>query len=146
MAEAMAEADPIQRFSCPTPAPTERESAIEEAVRDVVKDADTLEQEELLKDKAQVVGTQPRQLDVREPRCGMARNADVALSGPVEGTHDMKQRGLAGAGGADDGQQLTLLDREADVAQGLHRRISWVALPDPPQLQNGAHWAGTSTT
>src|SRR5215472_4187898 len=146
MAETVTEADPVQCLPRPTPALTWREAAIEEAVCDVVEDAHALEQEELLKDETEVVGAQSGQLDVRQLRCHLASQADLALSGPVEGAHDVKQRGLAGAGGADDGEQLTLLDLEADVSQGLDRRISGVALPDPAELEYGVHWAGTSTT
>ena len=117
MTKAVAQADPLQRFARMVPALPERKATVEQAVGDIVQDADAVEQEELLKDEAEVVRAQARKLHVREAGRLLAGDPDLAPSGPVEGAHDVKQRGLAGPGRTDYGKQLTLLNGQADVAQ-----------------------------
>ena len=44
----------------------------------------------------------------------------MPLDGRVEAADEVHQRGLAGAGGAHDGDVLVVLDAQVDAAQGLH--------------------------
>ena len=49
---------------------------------------------------------------------------DFALVGPVEGAEQVQQRALAGAGGADDAEELARLDLQIEAAQ--HFRLDGV--------------------
>ena len=44
---------------------------------------------------------------------------DLAAAGGLQQVDAPQQRGLAGAGGADDGDDIALLDGEVDVPQNL---------------------------
>jgi hypothetical protein len=47
----------------------------------------------------------------------------AAAGGTIEAAQDVHQGRLAGAGGADDGQELAALDLQVDAAQGGHRHV-----------------------
>ena len=53
------------------------------------------------------------------------------LGGRVEAADEVHQRGLAGAGGAHDGDVLVMADADVDAAQGVHLLVAHlVGLPE----------------
>jgi hypothetical protein len=62
-----------------------------------------------------------------------AVEADAALLGPVQARQAVEQRGLAGAVGADDGEQLARPDLEAHRAEGPDAGEAQVQVVDPQQ-------------
>ena len=100
----------------------------EQAAGDPVADVAVLGDEEVLED-----GEAADEADVLEgaadaadralvgPQVGhvLAADADVARGRRVEAGHAVEERGLAGAVGADEADDLVLVDGEADVLQGL---------------------------
>ena len=109
---------------------------VEEAVGHVVEHALVLGQEELLEHEADPGGPQRGQLPVGEPLDVEAGDADVPGAGPVQGAHQMQQRGFARPRRAHDPHQLALLDGERDSPQGGHR---WVARVDLGHLVDLEH-------
>ena len=95
-----------------------------------------LGQEELLEDEADPRGPQRRQLTVCQ--CGDVEPRDQHPAGgrAVEGAHQMEEGRLTGPRRPDDGEQLPLVDGEADPAQSLDGRLDGVGLCDPLELQD----------
>ena len=56
--------------------------------------------------------------------------------GPVERAHQVQQRRLAGAGRADDREQLAAMDAEADAVERDHRRLGAVGLAHVVELEH----------
>src|SRR6267378_1655305 len=85
---------------------------------EVVEHAHALEERDVLKGARHAeLGHVGR----RQPRAVAALEEDAALVGMVEATDDVEQRGLAGAVGPDDGQDLAALNAQAHAAQRQQR-------------------------
>src|SRR5262249_28266272 len=68
---------------------------------------------------------------------GQPVEAHLTRRGPVEQAQDLQEGALAGAGGADDGQELPVPDAQADVSQGDHLGVpAAVGAPDELQLEH----------
>src|SRR5882672_1825365 len=92
---------------------------LEQAPRhDVVEHAHALEEGDVLEGARDA---ERRHVGRPQARAVGAGEADTALGGLVEAADDVEQRGLAGAVGADDGQDLAALDLEAHLVQ-RHQR------------------------
>src|SRR5215470_8705472 len=144
VAEPLAQADPLERADRVAAPLRGGHPAVEQALRDVVDDALVLEQEELLENEPQAAGPAGRQLAVRQSRGVPAGDPDHAGRGAFQGPGDVKQRGLPGAGRADDRDALAGLQGQAHIVQRGHRRLARVGLGDVIKLQGG-HEDGTST-
>ena len=73
------------------------------------------------------------------PRSGLPARSDRA--GAADGAGDGAQRRrLAGAVGAEDGDDLALVDVERDPVQCLHRAVARL---DLLELEQGGHWAAS---
>ena len=85
---------------------------------DIAHGGERWEQVEFLKDEADTVFAQAGALGVVQ--CGKihAVNDDAAAGGLGEATEEVKERGLSGAGGADDGDEFPAADGEGDAANG----------------------------
>ena len=75
---------------------------------------EVLEQEELLEDHAEAVRAQAGQPAVGQALDRVAGDAHRAGGRPVQAGGEIEQRGLAGAGRADDGDQLAAADGQVD--------------------------------
>ena len=88
-------------------------------------------QRRILREQVEVLENQPEVQAIaayicvaqRFPAAGikqrLAVNGDAAAVRQAKEIHAAQQRGLAASGGADDGQRLALLQREADAPQNL---------------------------
>ena len=91
-----------------------------------------------LEDEADAVAADGSEGVVVEAREVLAVEPHLAGVGAVEGSHDVEQGALAGAGGADDGDGLALADDEGGVAQDSQGRgvaLGLVRLGDAAQLE-----------
>src|SRR5580658_10375070 len=134
--KAMAHPDPFQgRLRQPT-ALGGPLAPVEQAVGDVVEHGHAVEQEELLEDEAEAPGTQARELRVGHARGVLPGDAEHAAGGSFEGTHHVQQGALARPGRADDGDELALVDPQADASQGHDRRVARILLHHVGQLKD----------
>ena len=85
-----------------------------EAERDVLVDRQVREQRVVLEDRVDVP------LVRRQPRHVLALEFDEAGRGLLEPADHPQRRGLAAAGWAEEGEELTVLDVERDVVHGGH--------------------------
>ena len=97
-----------------------------------------LGQEELLEDEADPGGPQRRELPVGQHGHVEARDQHPAAARAVEGAHQVEESGLARPRRAHDGDQLPLVDAEADPPQSLDGGLDGVGLGDPLELQDRA--------
>jgi hypothetical protein len=122
---------------------------VQQPIGHVVHDGLVLGQEELLEHEPDPLRPQPRQLPVTKSRDVQPGHPDQAAAWPVQGAHQVQQRGLPGSGRAHDRHQFPGGHREADLPQGRHRRGTRVHLGHPGKLQHQAgargHSAGTTT-
>src|SRR5262245_1138003 len=88
------------------------------ARHDVVEHGHALEQRHVLEGARDA---ELRYLRRLEPRAVGAGEADVSLGGLVEAADHVEQRGLAGAVGPDDGEDLAALDLQAHVLERQQR-------------------------
>jgi hypothetical protein len=100
------------------------------AQEQVVEHGEVLEQLDVLEGAGHAgagdaVGLDPDQVAAAE--------ADGPLLGPVQARQAVEQRGLAGAVGADDGEQLVLADLERHRPQGLETGEAQVQVVDLEQ-------------
>jgi hypothetical protein len=80
---------------------------------------DSGKQVEALEDETNLGATQAGALRVGEAGEVLALNDERAGCGGGEAAEDVEEGGFAGAGGADDGDELAGVDGEVDVAQGF---------------------------
>ena len=95
-----------------------------------------LGQEELLEDETDPRGPQRRQLTVGQRGDVEPRDQHPAGGRAVEGAHQMEEGRLARPRGPDDGEELPLVDGEADPPQSLDGRLDGVGLGDLLELQD----------
>ncbi len=86
--------------------------------RDVLRDRAPLEQLVVLEDDAELA-TQLRQLAARHAADLLPLDEDASGRGRLVADQQPYQGRLAGAAGADEEAEVTLMDRQIDVAQGL---------------------------
>ncbi len=132
----MAEPDPLDRRRGEPPPIGHRPAPVQQAVGDVVEHAEAVEQEELLEDEAEAPGPQARQLLVGHRRGVLSGDAHHAACGSFEGAHHVQQGALARPGGADDGDELALVDPQVDAGEGHDRRVAGVFLDHVDQLED----------
>jgi len=65
-----------------------------------------------LEDEADLAGSDPCERVVAAAGHIDTVDFDNALSGPVEGSHHVEQRGLTAAGGTDDPEELAVVDAQ----------------------------------
>ena len=125
---ALCQADEVQGVEGALAALSEWDAGVEEPVGHVVQHGGVFGQEELLEDEPDPGG--PQIGHVLVCHCGDVEPGDPYLAGggPIEGSHQLQQGGLARSGRADDPDQLALADGEVDSAQGLDGRLTRVAL------------------
>ena len=125
---ALGQADQLQGVEGALAALREGDAGVEEPVGDVVQHGGVLGQEELLEDEPDPGGPQVGHVLVGH-RCHVQPGDPYpAAGGPVEGSHQLQQGGLARPRRADDPDQLPLADREIHPAQGLDGRLAGIAL------------------
>ena len=101
-------------------------AGIDHRQRDIVQGARAGEQIEHLENEADGLGAQGRALIVGEPGDVLAHQMVGPVGGPVEQPQDLHERGFAGAGGADDGDEFAGFDGD---------RNSLRTLSSPPPTQ-----------
>jgi hypothetical protein len=92
--------------------------AIEQRQLDVVECSRTAEQVESLEDEPDLLVANGSQVVLRELGDVSAVELVDAAARPIQAADDVHERGLAGAGGPGDGDELAGLDREGHAAQG----------------------------
>ena len=115
--EPVTEADALQRGAGERAALPERHAGVEHPGGDVVDRGHRLLEVEGLEDKADLVGSQSRELTVRGLDGVVARDPHEAGGGPLQGSEDREHRRLAGTRGADHGDLVPGWDHHADIAQ-----------------------------
>lgn len=95
-------------------------AAAAQRIRDISEHGARRHQIEVLKDHADLFARLP-QLPRRERGHFFSVHRDRAGSWPLEQIDASHERGFAGAGKADDAEDLALADRKADVLHGVHR-------------------------
>lgn len=93
---------------------------------DLLEGAGAGEQVEVLKDKAHLAVTDESAAIVGEAGDLFAIEVVFTFGGAIETTQDVHQRGLAGAGGADECDELTPVDGEGDALQDMDIDLSHV--------------------
>jgi hypothetical protein len=96
-----------------------RGAVVDERQLDVVQRGGAGQQVEGLEDEADFLVADAGELVVVELGDVVAVEPVLALGGRVEAADQVHQGGLAGAGGAHDGDVLVVLDAERDAAQGV---------------------------
>ena len=98
------------------------------AEHQVVEHGEVLEQRDVLEGAGQ-----PRRGDPVRPLAqdALAEELHRALLGPVDAGEHVEQRGLAGAVGADDREQLAGMDLEAHAVDRLDAREGQVDVVEP---------------
>src|SRR5690606_3581636 len=89
----------------------------EETIRDVVQGGDTRRQMEVLEHEADAAGAKSGEVAVPEARHVEPVDRDLAGAGAIECSDDVEHGRLAGAGRADNGNELAARDVEVDIAQ-----------------------------
>ena len=142
---AVAEADGDQRLGGPGAALPDAGTGVEQAVGDVVQYGGVLGEEELLEHEPDAGGAQRGQFPVAQRRDVQPVDAHPSRGGSVQRAQQLQQRGLAGAGRADDRDQFAPRDREVHPGQRGDRRLPGVRLGHLLDLEYHAHEAGTTT-
>ena len=125
---ALGQADQLEGVEGALAALLEGDAGVEEPVGHVVQHGGVLGQEELLEDEPDPGGPQVGHVVVGHGGDVQPGDPHVAAGGPVEGSHQLQQGGLARPRGADDPDQLPLADGEVHPAQGLDGRLAGIAL------------------
>ena len=122
------EPDPRQRRGGRSAPLVAADPGVEQPVGHVVEHGLVLGKEELLEHEADPRRPQCGQLPVGHPGDVQAGDAHRAGGRPVQGAHQVQQRGLARPGRADDGGQLPGAHCQAHLVQCRHRRRPGVHL------------------
>src|SRR5512146_1094483 len=101
----------------------------------VVEDRRVLGEKELLKDEANPGGPHRGELAILEFGDVEAGDRDPPRRRPLQRPHQVEERRLARAGGAEDGYELSRTHAEADALQGRNRRVGAVRLRDCLELE-----------
>jgi hypothetical protein len=105
---------------------------------DVLDGAHPRQEVEALEDEAEGQQAQAGALGVGEGVHRGPVQEHLPRRGPVEEADELQQGALAGARGADDGDELPVVDAQADVAQGDDLVLPVeVGPPDVAQLEHG---------
>ncbi len=128
--------DPGQRVCRQPPPLAAADAGVQQPVGHVAQHALVLGEEELLEHEPDPGRPQRRQLPVPHPRHVQAGDAYRPGRRPVQGAHQVQQRGLARPGRADHRHQLPGRHRQARLIQRPHRRRPGVLLDHPLQLQH----------
>src|SRR5918999_1867165 len=120
MLSARPEADRVEVPLDGLPALVTRHSQRGERRLDVLGGGQGRDQVELLEDEAQRPQPQLGQGGVAEPLEGPAVEADRAAARPIERPEELQERRLAGAGRAEDGDELAAPDGEGEGVEGQH--------------------------
>ena len=124
----LGQADQVQRVEGALATLPEGDAGVEQPVSHVVQHGGVLGQEELLEDEPDPGGPQVGHVLVGH-RCHVEPgDPHPAVGGPVEGSHQLQQGGLARPRGADDPDKLPLANGETHLPQGLNRGLAGIAL------------------
>ena len=118
MIEPVGHAHGLQQFACTPLALTHRPGRFKHGHLHVFQGGQRRQQVEALEDEANVLRT--KSCRVRQARHRLASKADLPAIRRVECAQQVEQRGLPAAAGADDGNELPLVNLQADAAQGKH--------------------------
>ena len=146
MREPMSETHPFQRLGRAFAPLPDTNSLIDETVGDVVDGRHAVEEEELLEHETDSSGAYAGDLLVAQRRRVVPVDGHDALGGPVEGAHDVEQRGFSAPRGSDHGDQFAVVDPNRHIVEGPYRRETRVLLDDVAHLERrGATHDGTTT-
>ena len=98
------------------------------------------QQVEGLEDKADLLVADAGQLIVVQFADQLAVEPVAAFGGRIQAANQIHQRGLAGAGGAHDGDILVLADAQIDAAERLHLLFG-AHIVGSPQILDDNHLA-----
>ena len=116
----------------------EKEMGLRTREGDVLAGRQGVEQVRVLEDEAEPLAAEARELSVAQGRDVDAVDVDVARGRAVDGGDAVEQGGLAGAGGAHDGDELAGADGHAHAVEGAgHVVASAVVLLDSLEAQHG---------
>src|SRR5260370_12456852 len=116
MAESVAETNSLERDCGQSASSLGVDAAIQEAGGDVLQHAHPLDEEKLLEDEAKTRGAKAGDLAVSHV-CGVnSGDSNQPRRGPVQGSDDVKERGLSGSGRPYHREQLARLDAQAHTA------------------------------
>src|SRR4029077_517903 len=104
---------------------------------DVLEGRERGQQVEELKDEPDLVAPHFRQLVVGQPGKRGAVDADLAGGRAIETADEIEEGGFAGAGRADDRDQLTAGNREGDVVEGDDVALAGEVFGDRVELDGG---------
>jgi hypothetical protein len=130
--EAVAEAEPLEGLAGARLALAARDALVQQRRRDVLERRGPRQEVVGLEDEADRPAADRGEAVVGEAGDRRARELVLARRRPVEAAEDAHHRRLAGARGSEDGDELALVDRERDVAQGVD--------------EDGAHVVGPADT
>ena len=117
-------------------------AVVDERQLDVVQRGGAGQQVEGLEDEADLLVADAGQLVVVQLADQLAVEPVFALGGRVQAADQVHQRGLAGAGGAHDGDVLVVLDAHGDAAQRLHLLLGAHVVGAPEVLDDDDVAAG----
>ena len=123
-----AEADLSERLGCRVLAFVEPDARVEQPVGDIVECGLVLGQEELLEHESDACRSKRRQLPVRNLCDIEPGHTYGACARTVQGADQVEQRRLARPRGSDDGDKLTVADRETHSPKCLDRRFAGIDL------------------
>ena len=113
------EPDELQQFGGPVADVVLLLFPVERGHEDVFEHGGVRQEVEALKDEADVLVAQLRELVVVELHHVPAGEDETARGGDVQAAHEVHQRRFPGPGGPHDGREFALLDREVDPLEDL---------------------------
>src|SRR5690606_12467901 len=146
VAGAVREADPLERLGGKLPPLPRRHPAVDQRQRHVLPRRRARQELEVLEDEADLAVAQGGQLVVAHVLHVVAAEPVAAAARPVQAAEDVEQGALAGSGGADDGAELALVDREGDLVERRDALVSHMVLAAQVRdLDEGRHGSSTVT-
>src|SRR5690606_2472753 len=122
MIDARLEPDDLERVERAPAALLRGILAVEQRQLDIVDDSQIRDQMKRLEDEAELAIANRRKAPVRKAAHVLAAEQDRAFGRPIDEAEEVQQRALAAARRPHHGDELTGLDRDADVLQrnGFH--------------------------
>src|SRR5919109_4198855 len=134
MVEAVSEADAHQRRPRALPSLGNRDPRVQRPGHHVFGCRRRIEEEELLENETQLLGSKCGELPVGEPVGPVPSDHDLAAAWPLERAHDRQKRCLTGPRLTDDGDEFSGANAQVDVREHVSR--AGVALLNRVQLED----------
>ena len=122
MPRPLGQADPVEHFMHTLLDVAARDARQRQRERDVLEDIQRRDEIEELKDVADRLAPQHRELSLIERRGLLIAEKNAAARWAVDGADQIQERRFSAAGGAHEHSEFAARDLERDIIENLHRR------------------------